>query len=261
MTNTRITLFICLLTAIVCLPVVADDFILVEGGTFQMGSDSGEDDEGPIHEVTISSFYIAQYEVTQGLWMEVMDKNPSLFEGTNRPVERLNWYSAVEFCNALSERDGLTPCYSGSRDSTVCDFTANGYRLPTEAEWEYAAGGGKDSIGNTYSGSNSPDAAGWHKGNSDRATHDVGTSIANELGIYDMSGNVHEWCWDWYGGNYYSMSPDTNPRGPEEGAYKILRGGSWYSDAEFLEVTARKFRRYASRKDADFGFRLVRTAD
>ncbi len=133
-----------------------EGFVLVEAGTFRIGSTNGDYDEKPVHEVTLSrSFYMSQYEVTQKQWREVMDTNPSHFKGDGLPVERASWYDAVEYCNRLSRREGLTPCYSGSGNNIVCDFSAAGYRLPTEAEWEYAARGGNKSRGYTYSGSNS----------------------------------------------------------------------------------------------------------
>lgn len=261
MRTTYTRLLVAAILAVISMPVMADEYVLVAGGTFRMGSESATDNEQLIHEVTLSSFYIGKYEVTQTQWRETMGTDPSLFKGDSLPVERVNWYDAIAFCNALSESEGLTPAYSGSDDSISCDFTADGYRLPTEAEWEYAARGGAKSRRYEYSGSNSAGNAAWYSDNSDRKTHEAGSKAANELGLFDMSGNVREWCWDWYSGSYYATSPSTDPTGPVEGAYRVLRGGSWFGKEDNLDVADRKFRRYPSRKDADFGFRIVRSAE
>ncbi len=216
-----------------------DDLVLVEGGTFQMGSDSGDEDEKPVHAVTLSSFYMGKYEVTQAQWQAVMGSNPSNFKGDNLPVEQVSWYDAVEFCNKLSLKEGLTPCYSGSGTSITCDFTANGYRLPTEAEWEYAARGGNSSRNFTYSGSNDLGAVGWFADNAGSHTHPAGQKLSNELGLYDMSGNVYEWCWDWYDSAYYGKSPGAGPQGAGSGSYRLLRGGSWIVDDSLCRVSFR----------------------
>jgi formylglycine-generating enzyme required for sulfatase activity len=192
------------------------NMVLVDGGTFK------RDD----YSVTVSSFIIGKYEVTQREWQEVMGNNPSYFKGDNRPVEQVSWYDAVEYCNKLSKKEGLTPAYTINGDYTTCNWSANGYRLPTEAEWEYAARGGNKSKGYTYSGSNTIGNVAWYDVNSDDRTHDVGTKAPNELGIYDMTGNVWEWCWDWYAS--YSSSSQTNPKGANSGSYRVDRGGSWY---------------------------------
>lgn len=147
---------------------------LVEGGTFMIGSESGEDREKPVQSVIVSSFYIARYQITQKLWKEVMGNNPSKFKGDNLPVEQVRWYDAVEYCNKLSRKDGLNPVYTGSGDSTKCNFNANGYRLPTEAEWEFAARGGNSSRGYKYSGSNNIGEIAWYKDNSKGKIHPIG---------------------------------------------------------------------------------------
>ncbi|MDR2923307.1 MAG: formylglycine-generating enzyme family protein, partial [Treponema sp.] len=210
-----IFLFAVMVTSAFAQTPVPANFVRVEGGTFQMGSNSGNDDEKPVHTVTVKSFSIGKYEVTQKEWYEVMGSNPSYFKGDNRPVECVSWYDAVEYCNKRSEKEGLTPAYTIDKSGKDPNNTngdddikwlvrrnrnANGYRLPTEAEWEYAARGGNGSPGNyTYSGSNTAGEVAWYSSNSGGSTHDVGTRAANNLGIHDMSGNVYEWCWDWYG--------------------------------------------------------------
>ena len=195
-----------------------------------MGSNDGDSDEKPVHQVTVSSFLIGKYEVTQAEWKEVMGLNPSYWKGDNLPVENVSWYDAVDYCNKRSLKEGLTPCYSGSGNSIICNWGANGYRLPTEAEWEYAARGGKHSKGYKYSGSNDIGSVAWYDGNAGNKTHEVGTKAANELGLHDMSGNVWEWCWDWYDSGYYAKSPGSDPRGAGSGSYRELRGGSWIYD-------------------------------
>ena len=235
-----------------------EGFVLVEAGTFRMGSTNGSNDEKPVHSVTISrAYYISKYEVTQKEWKEVMGTNPSHFKGDNLPVENVSWYDAVEFCNALSRKEGLKPAYLGSRENIRCDFSVNGYRLPTEAEWEYAARGGNKSRGFTKAGSNSVWNVGWLGANSGGRTHDVGRMSPNELGIYDMSGNVWEWCWDWW--EDYTSDSVTDPRGPSVGAYRISRGGSWFGTND-LRVAYRGEDHPSLRYNTD-GFRVVRTAE
>ena len=191
--------------------------IAVEGGTFLMGSvrelDSDADsDESPVHNVTLSDYYIGETEVTQDLWEMVMKDRPSSFFGNKRPVERVSWDDCQEFITRLNQLTGMN------------------FRLPTEAEWEYAARGGNKSQGYKYSGSNTIRDVAWYSDNSYQdnsyQTHEVKTKQANELGIYDMSGNVWEWCQDWYGN--YSGSSQTNPTGPTSGSRRVRRGGSWY---------------------------------
>ncbi|MBS4027610.1 MAG: SUMF1/EgtB/PvdO family nonheme iron enzyme, partial [Ignavibacteriales bacterium] len=187
---------------------VIEDMIFVEGGTFEMGSKDGESDEKPVHNVELDDFYISKYEVTQNEWQEVMGNNPSLFLGDYLPVEKVSWNDIQEFLQILNAKIG------------------GNYRLPTEAEWEYAARGGNKYSDYKYSGSNNIDEVAWYDGNSGNKTHRVGIKKANGLGIYDMTGNVWEWCSDWYGENYYSESSSSNPQGPSNGTYRVLRGGS-----------------------------------
>jgi formylglycine-generating enzyme len=222
-----------------------NQMILVQGGSFDMGSNKGTNDEKPIHSVTLNDFYIGKYEVTQEQYEKVMGKNPSSFKasGKDAPVEKVNWYDAVEFCNKLSKQEGLQKCYSVSGDNIKCDFKANGYRLPTEAEWEFAAKGGNQSKGYTYSGGNSLDEVGWYNDNSGGKTHSVGGKKSNELGIYDMSGNVWEWCWDMF---YVANSEN-----------RVVRGGSWYSYANLCTVSVRSSN-VATYTYGDIGFRLCR---
>lgn len=189
--------------------------LIVEGGSFNMGatSDQGgdsESDEKPVHQVTLSSFYMGETEVTQALWQAVMGSNPSRFVGDSRPVERVSWGDCQTFIQELNTLTGRT------------------FRLPTEAEWEYAARGGKKSRGCKYSGSNILGNVAWFEDNSGRETHPVKTKSPNELGLYDMSGNVWEWCQDWV--DSYTSSSQTNPTGPTSGSLRSNRGGCWSSD-------------------------------
>jgi formylglycine-generating enzyme required for sulfatase activity len=232
-------------------------FVRIEGGTFMMGSNSGESYEKPVHQVTISkAFYMGKHEVTQNEWVEVMGSNPSYFKGDSLPVEQVSWFDAVEYCNKRSIKEGLTPAYRGSENSITCNFRASGFRLPTEAEWEFAAKGGtQEYLTTEYAGSNSADVVGWYGDNSEDKTHNVGTKQANSLGLYDMSGNVFEWCWDWYG--VYSGRAQTNPLGAASGSSRVLRGGSWYSYAQYLRSACRSVNT-PSIRHGDIGFRLVR---
>ena len=205
---------------------VSFTMIKVEGGTFQMGATSeqggdADSDEKPVHSVTLSDYYIGETEVTQELWQAVMGSKPSKFKGSQRPVERVSWKDCQEFITRLNQ------------------LTGKNFRLPTEAEWEYAARGGNNSQGYKYSGSNTIGNVAWYDVNSNSQTHNVKTKSPNELGIYDMSGNVYEWCQDWYNSNYYSNSPQTNPTGPSSGFGRVSRGGSWYNGALYCRVSDR----------------------
>ena len=200
--------------------------IKVQGGTFTMGATpeqggDADDDEKPAHEVTLSSYYIGQTEVTQELWTAVMGSNPSWFkgEGANLPVEQVSWNDCQAFIGKLNA------------------ITGRRFRLPTEAEWEYAARGGNRSRGYKYSGGDDIGSVAWYGGNSGGKTHAVATKSANELGIYDMSGNVCEWCHDWYGD--YSSSAQTNPTGATSGSNRVLRGSSWGFNAEYCRSSCR----------------------
>lgn len=172
--------------------------------------------EKPVHKVTLNDYYIGQTEVTQALWQTVMGTNPSNFKGDNLPVENVSWDDCQEFIEKLNARTGRT------------------FRLPTEAQWEYAARGGNNSHNYKYSGSNYPDDVAWYEGISVEKTHIVATKQANELGIYDMNGNVSEWCSDWYDGDYYKNSDTDNPRGAYTGDRRVNRGGNWLTPANTL---------------------------
>ena len=209
--------------------------IYVEGGTFQMGSNGGESGERPVHSVTLDSYYIAETEVTNAQWYAVMGTEPSSYSGSNRPVESVTWYGAQKFCEKLSE------------------LTGKRYVLPTEAQWEYAARGGNKSKGYTYSGSNDVDAVAKY-GSSSGGHNNVKSKQPNELGIYDMSGNVWEWCSDWRGD--YSSSSQTNPKGPSSGSYRVLRGGSWGDYGDGCRV-ADRYHYDPSDRSHYFGFRIV----
>jgi len=210
--------------------------IKVEGGTFQMGSNDGVPDERPVHGVTLSSYYIGQTEVTQELWQAVMGSNPSASKRLVKPVEHVSWEECQTFISKLNQ------------------LTGQKFRLPTEAEWEYAARGGKQSKGYKYSGSNTLADVAWYRDNSSSKTHPVATKLPNELGLYDMSGNVWEWCQDRKGS--YSSSSQTNPTGPTSGSDRVYRGGSWFNDARGCRVSCRTS--YTpSGKLNNLGFRLA----
>ena len=227
-----------------------NNMVYVEGGTFTMGatSEQGNDadsDEKPAHQVTLSSFSIGKYEVTQEEWEAVMGSNPSFYKGAKLPVENVSWDDCQDFIRKLNE------------------LTGKQFRLPTEAEWEYAARGGNLNSGNKYSGSNNMEIVGWYYENSGDSrlddstwdvntvdsittanngyTHPVGQKQPNELGLYDMSGNVWEWCQDWYGENYYGSSPSQNPKGPSTGSIRVDRGGSWSRYARYCRVSNRYY--------------------
>lgn len=237
------------------------EMVLVEAGSFKMGSTKGLEDERPVHTVKITrSFHVARYAVTFEEYDRFRrDKAQDGGWGRGkRPVMGVDWNDAVAYCNWLSKTQGLTPCYSGGGKTIQCAFSANGYRLPTEAEWEYAARGGQKSKGYLYAGSDNPDDVAWHAGNSSDQTHPVGLKLPNELGLYDMSGNLWEWCWDWYGEDYYASSPINDPTGPVSGSEKVRRSGSWREAADYVRTT---FRSAGSPSyPGANGFRLVRTA-
>lgn len=251
--------------------VPTPEMVLVQPGSFEMGSASGRADEQPVHQVTITRAF------SIGTTMVTFDEYDRFCADTGRskaddggrgrgalPVINVTWYDAAAYCNWLSESHGLTPCYSGSGKTIQCDFDASGYRLPTEAEWEYAARGGPLSHGYLYAGSDDPDEVAWYEANSGDQIHPVGQKKPNELGLYDTCGNLFEWVWDWYGDDYYASSPGEDPQGPPpqtmatpRGPERVRRGGSWREDAINIRITARSFD-YATYV-GDNGFRVART--
>jgi sulfatase modifying factor 1 len=236
-----------------------EGMVFVKGGVFKMGSNEANAGQRPAHPVTVSNFYIGKFEVTQEEWKAVMGNNPSFFKGAWNPVHSINWYAAIGYCNRRSRIEGLTPCYTGKDKNITCDFKADGYRLPTEAEWEYAARGGLKSRNYKYSGSNDPNEVAWYGENAGGKAHPVGMKKANELGIYDMSGNVWEWCWDWYDFYYYEHSPAKNPKGPAAALHRIKRGGDWRDPLYVMTCTFRFYNR-PHIIFHNLGFRVVRTA-
>lgn len=248
-----------------------DNFVFVKGGTFKNTKSNyyGKD-------VTLSNFYIGKYEVTQKEWIEVMGSNPSAFKGDNLPVERVSWYDVVEYCNKRSIKEGLNPYYNLDKNkkdpknkseydnlkwTVTINAGANGYRLPTEAEWQYAAGGGQMSKSYTYSGSNNADDVAWHwknagdknlsgdwnwpiVENNHNQTKSIGAKKPNELGLYDMSGNVREWCWNGYGDSDSSSN-----------STRVVKGGSWMGEVGELSYL-NNFE--ANGKGPDQGFRVSR---
>jgi len=257
------------------------NMVRIQGGTFTMGSpasEPGHDSDEAQHQVTVSSFYMGKYEVTQKEYKEIMGVNPSSFKRDNLPVEQVTWYDAVEYCNKRSQKEGLTPAYTINKNQSDPNNTsnldtvkwtvnlnrnANGYRLPTEAEWEYACRAGTTtpfSTGNNittgqanYNGNNpyNNNAKGENRGK----ITPVGSFAPNPWGLYDMHGNVYEWCYDWYGN--YSIDAQTDPRGAVSGAFRVARGGSWNNTAGNAR-TAYRFAYTPSYRFLNIGFRLVR---
>jgi len=268
-------------------------FVRVPAGNFLMGSPTWEkdrgSDEGPQHEVRLSAFTIGKYEVTVGefqsfveatgytteaeregggyvwtgfRWEQQADanwRNPNFAQCESSPVVMVSWSDAMAYCNWRSTKEGLRPCYAISGTSASCDFGANGYRLPTEAEWEYAAKGGPQSgslaANEVYAGSANLDQVAWYSGNSGGKTQPVGQKTANALGLYDMAGNVWEWCWDWYGS--YVSGPQTDPTGASSGVGRVARGGGWFYVGEDLRSAFRGYLSPGGRLNF-LGFRVLR---
>lgn len=223
--------------------------ILVQGGSFIMGctSEQGSScygDEKPTHSVTLSDFWMGETEVTQALWKAVMGSNPSDFKGDNLPVDQVKWDDCQDFVRKLNN-------LMAGKISSDWKFA-----LPTEAQWEYAARGGKYKSTYRYAGSNNLDEVAWHPDNSSGKTHPVKSKRPNALGLYDMSGNVYEWCADWFDSDYYGVSPYGDPKGPSSGSGRVLRGGSEYNSADDCRVSHRGHHNTAS-TGSNFGFRIV----
>jgi formylglycine-generating enzyme required for sulfatase activity len=245
-----------------------EGMVRINSGTFTMGSPASEkeryDWEGPQHQVTISKgFWMGKYEVTQKEWVAVMGSNPSYFKGDNLPVEQVSWNDVIDYCNKRSVKEGLTPAYTVSGSEVRWDKNASGYRLPTEAEWEYACRAGTSTPFSTGSNVTTNQANyngnypynGNAKGTYREKTWAVGSGTANAWGLHDMHGNVYEWCWDWY--EDYSSGAQTDPAGAIVGVYRVLRGGSWCDYARDLRSVRRVY--YApSGINYLNGFRLVR---
>ncbi len=247
--------------------ITPPNFVFVKGGMFDNGSS----------DVTVSSFYLAKNELTQGEYHAVMGVNPA-FEygvGTNYPVYYVTWFNAIEYCNRRSMQEGFTPCYSyreygtdpdgwpedwdvyrGNHVGVNCNWNTNGYRLPTEMEWMFAARGGRRTHDYTYSGGNDLDLVGWYEGNNDEfGTKPVGGKSPNELGLYDMSGNVWEMVWDMHG--FYPEGAQNNPTGAMISNGRVSRGGSWVYEAEYCTISYRSFS-YPTDNTWNLGFRVCR---
>lgn len=220
------------------------EMVFVEGGTYNMGSE--EKSEAPIHSVTVNDFSISKYEITVGRYRKFcsetgtqMPKEPKWGWNSNQPIVNVDWKDAVAFCDWLETK------YEGN------------WRLPTEAEWEYAARGGNKSSNYRYSGGNDLGSLGWYKENSNKQPHEVGQKNPNELGLHDMNGNAREWCQDYYSEQYYAVSESDNPTGPEQGSFHSMRGGSWYTPSEFTTISSRSIRLMPGHPDYSMGFRVV----
>ena len=242
---------------------VRPNLVLIRKGSFQMGSpttESGRDSSSEQdHPVTLTTdFWMAESEVTQRQYRNLMGSSPSYFTGDDLPVETVSWYNAVAYCNALSIKEGLQPCYqiNGTTVGWSDGLKCTGYRLQTEAEWEYAANPASGSR-TVYAGSDTVDGVAWHNGNSGSTTHAVKTKTANGRGLYDLSGNVWEWVWDSYQSNYEAL-PATDPIGPSTAAYRVIRGGSWLYSAENARV-ARRSGNTPTDRYGSLGFRFVRS--
>jgi len=240
--------------------------IEIEGGTYLRGSlEQPYATTERVHETTVTSFRMSASETSQALWREIMVTNPARFRGDKLPVDSVSWIDAVRFCNVLSEREGLEIAYEIRGNDAVWRREANGYRLPTEAEWEFAARGGvRGAISEEalrkvfYAGGSDADKVAWYDRNSSKTSHETGSKQANELGLFDMSGNVWEWCWDWYGD--YPRTAVKDPEGAIKGAgQKVLRGGAWFTPMNLLRVTYRYWNAPTFKVNS-VGFRLARNA-
>jgi formylglycine-generating enzyme required for sulfatase activity len=257
-------LLLCILSAVLAAslePALSPKMIRINGGSFFMGSNEGAFGANErVHEVTVTSFFMSETEVTQELYSAVMNQNPSYFKGQDIPVDSVTWFDAVNFCNALSEASGLVPAYKVEGENVVWNRESRGFRLPTESEWEYAARGGKsggeilEKAG--YAGGDVVGDIGWYSGNSSRRSQPVKSKRPNQLGLYDMSGNVWEWCWDWLGD--YPTDSVYDPVGMSSGRNRVFRGGAWINPVNLLRVTFR-IGNPPNSKASSVGFRLARS--
>lgn len=251
-------------------PVEQGGYLLVNGSEFTMGSPAEErwrETDETQHQVTVGNYYIAKYEVSQTDYQALMGNNPSSFTGERLPVEGVNWYDAVRYCNALSSQEGLEPAYSINGTEVIWNREANGYRLPTEAEWEYACRAGTTTPFST-GGNITVDQANWYSsypyiegeggGAYRRQTVAVDEFEPNPWGIYNMHGNVSEWCWDCYG--EYGTQAQDNPAGPQSGRNRVMRGGGWYDYAKHVR-SAYRSAMPADYTDYKIGFRVARNAE
>ena len=268
-------------------------FVLIPAGSFQMGSTEGYNENKPVHEVIITKpFYMGKFEITQAEYAKYCSytgsssPSSSYGDGDNYPAYFVSWYDALVYCNKRSIAEGLTPCYSindstnpeewgelptawddplrDTWDAVECDWNANGYRLPTEAEWEYAARAGDNTVDSlTYSGTSDVNKLGdyaWYKDNSNSTTHEVGTKLQNAFGLYDMSGNVHEWCWNWFTSEYdENTEGGNNPTGASSGSFRVGRGGCWNFNSDYCVVSCRSDN-YSGGRFINLGFRVVRAS-
>ncbi len=242
------------------------EMVFVPAGQFTMGSDQGNPDEAPAHKVSISSFLLDKVPVTNAMYQKAQIPNPSHWQDSpKQPVERVRWRDAKLYCNERSRLEGLKPCYNEKTPEWECDYTANGYRLPTEAEWEYAAHAGTQDAYD-FGTKEALRQYAWFAENSEQKTHSVGEKKPNRWGLYDMYGNVSVWCEDVYDPNYYKTSPSADPHGPPSSGKdvkRVLRGGNWKASAEMCRATYRQGERTGN-TDACFatdycGLRCVRS--